>query len=139
MNFRKIIKLDAINSLLIKDYDHNETIEHLNILETAETLEIVINRAKEVFEEKTIERINKLGIDIEIDNIYQKLDLEFKLDYQKELFTTEINKELNAINVNSHYNKKSYILFLMWLQCNRVANGIMDIVSMKKMVYILQY
>ena len=68
-NFRKIIKLNAINSKVNSDYNEKKVFYFLDIFKKIDDLEIIIENAKDEFEEWTYQNLNKQGIDVQLETL----------------------------------------------------------------------
>ncbi|MDA9668247.1 hypothetical protein N9T55_00040 [Flavobacteriaceae bacterium] len=112
-NFRKIIKLNATNSILNSDYNYDEVFNYLDLFQEINDLEKIIEKAKEKFEELTIANLNNLGLDIQLEFIYQRIDLDFKKEFQteKQSFLKD-EKVTGSIEINEYYTKKELYSYL---------------------------
>ena len=84
----------------------------LDIFKKIDDLEIIIENAKDEFEEWTYQNLNKQGIDVQLETLYQRLDIDFKKEFQSEkTIISEGEKILNPININGFYSKKDLYSF----------------------------
>jgi hypothetical protein len=112
-NFRKIIKLNAINSILNSDYNYDEVFNYLDLFQEINDLEKIIEKAKEKFEEWTIANLNNLGLDIQLEFLYQRIDLDFKKEFQTEKPSfLKDEKVTGSIEINEYYTKKELYSYL---------------------------
>jgi hypothetical protein len=112
INFRKLIKLDAINSVLNNDYNIYTLIGFLNILIDSNRLDEIIENALEKFEIWTQKNLELKEINLQLESLYQIIDLDYKKEFQKEKFTSEIESKSNEIIVNNFYTKKDLYKYL---------------------------
>lgn len=110
-NFRKIVKLNAINSIMTLDYAEDKVFNYLDIFKKIDNLEIIIENAKETFEEWTNENFNNLQLDIPLEFFYQRIDLDFEKQFQTEKLILKDKKVLNELEVKGYYSKKDLYSF----------------------------
>ena len=106
INFRKLIKLDAINSVLNNEYNIYKLIEFSNILIGSNRLEEIIENGLEKFEIWTQKNLELNNIDLQLENLYQIIDLDYKKEFQEEKFTSKTENKSNEIIANNFYTKK---------------------------------
>ena len=106
INFRKLIKLDAINSVLNNEYNIYKLIEFSNILIDSNRLQEIIESGLEKFEIWTQKKLELSNINLQLENLYQIIDLDYKKEFQEEKFTSKAENISNEIIVNNFYTKK---------------------------------
>lgn len=106
-NFRTIIKLNAINSILNPNYNYDEVFNYLDLFQGIDDFHKIIENSKEKFEAWTNVNLNSLGLDIQLEFLYQRIDLDFKKEFQTEKPSIlKGKKNTSSIEINGYYSKK---------------------------------